>query len=201
MQPNLGQGGCMAIEDSYQLALELDKAWRKSVESRTHIDVVTSLKRYESARKLRVAIIHGLARMAAIMASTYKAYLGVGLGPLSFLTKFRIPHPGRVGGRVFIDLGMPLMLNWVLGGNSSNLEGRSLQCRLSDKANDQLRRWFADDDAMERALNADWFLFPMGNSTATSETIFLSRDEKKPCIIGTFLILGACHIRTFLEYL
>ncbi|KAL2522757.1 Zeaxanthin epoxidase [Forsythia ovata] len=184
MQPNLGQGGCMAIEDSYQLALELDKAWRKSVESRTPIDVVSSLKRYESARRLRVAIIHGLARMAAIMASTYKAYLGVGLGPLSFLTKFRIPHPGRVGGRVFIDVGMPLMLNWVLGGNGSKLEGRLLQCRLSDKANDQLRRWFADDDALERALNADWFLFPMGNSTAASETIFLSREEKKPCIIG-----------------
>lgn len=30
-----------------------------------------------------MAIIHGMARMAAIMASTYKAYLGVGLGPLS----------------------------------------------------------------------------------------------------------------------
>lgn len=38
---------------------------------------------YERARFLRVAIIHGMARMAAIMASTYKAYLGVGLGPLS----------------------------------------------------------------------------------------------------------------------
>ncbi|CAA3019283.1 zeaxanthin epoxidase, chloroplastic [Olea europaea subsp. europaea] len=185
MQPNLGQGGCMAIEDGYQLALELDKAWRKSVDSKTPIDVVSSLKRYESARKLRVAIIHGLARMAAIMASTYKAYLGVGLGPLSFLTKFRIPHPGRVGGRVFIDVGMPLMLNWVLGGNGSNLEGRSLQCRLSDKASDQLRRWFTDDDALERSLNADWFLFPVGNSTAASETIFLSRDENKPCIIGS----------------
>ena len=83
--------------------------------------------------------------MAALMASTYKAYLGVGLGPLEvrnfvisnemtidkvnlipihdcfpplqFLTKFRIPHPGRVGGRVFIDKLMPLMLSWVLGGN------------------------------------------------------------------------------------
>ena len=39
--------------------------------------------RYEKARRLRVAIIHGMARMAALMASTYKAYLGVGLGPLS----------------------------------------------------------------------------------------------------------------------
>ncbi|KAK3222136.1 hypothetical protein Dsin_009161 [Dipteronia sinensis] len=125
MQPNMGQGGCMAIEDSYQLAMELDKAWKQSTESGTPIDVVSSLKSYEKSRRLRVAIIHGMARMAAIMASTYKAYLGVGLGPLSFLTKFRIPHPGRVGGRVFIDIAMPLMLSWVLGGNSSKLEGRS----------------------------------------------------------------------------
>ncbi|KAH1072931.1 hypothetical protein J1N35_025259 [Gossypium stocksii] len=93
MQPNRGQGGCMAIEDSYQLALELSKACKQSVESGTAIDIVSSLRRYDSTRKLRVAIIRGMARMAAMMALTYKAYLGVGLGPLSFLTKFRIPHP------------------------------------------------------------------------------------------------------------
>ncbi|CAL5417540.1 unnamed protein product [Camellia sinensis] len=77
---------------------------------------------YEDSRRLRIAVIHGLARMAAIMASTYKAYLGVGLGPLSFLTKFRIPHPGRVGGSFFIDLAMPLMLSWVLGGPTREAE-------------------------------------------------------------------------------
>jgi hypothetical protein len=38
---------------------------------------------YEKERRLRVAIIHGLARMAAIMATTYRPYLGVGMGPLS----------------------------------------------------------------------------------------------------------------------
>ncbi|OVA15824.1 Forkhead-associated (FHA) domain [Macleaya cordata] len=185
MQPNMGQGGCMAIEDSYQLALELEKAWRESVESGTSIDITSALKRYEKERRLRVAIIYGMARMAAIMASTYKPYLGVGLGPLSFLTKFRIPHPGRVGGRFFIDIGMPLMLSWVLGGNSAKLEGRPLCCRLSDKADDQLRRWFQDDDALERALNGEWFLFPSENKTNGSlEPIHLSRDENKPCIIG-----------------
>ncbi|KAK2967580.1 hypothetical protein RJ640_030451 [Escallonia rubra] len=185
MQPNLGQGGCMAIEDSYQLAVEVDKAWRQSIESGSPIDVISSLRSYESSRRLRVAVIHGLARMAAIMASTYKAYLGVGLGPLSFLTQFRIPHPGRVGGRFFIDIGMPLMLSWVLGGNDSKLEGRSLQCRLSDKANNDLRRWFEDDDALERAITGEWFLLPYGNKEAASEPIFLSRDEKKPCIVGS----------------
>ncbi|MQM17579.1 hypothetical protein Taro_050549 [Colocasia esculenta] len=117
MQPNMGQGGCMAIEDGYQLALEIEKAWIDSVESGTPVDIVSSLKRYEKERRIRVAVIYGMARMAAIMASTYRPYLGVGLGPLSFLTKFKIPHPGRVGGRFFIKYFMPLMLNWVLGGN------------------------------------------------------------------------------------
>jgi zeaxanthin epoxidase len=42
---------------------------------------------YENERKLRVAVIHGMARMAALMASTYKAYLGVGLGPLEVGTE------------------------------------------------------------------------------------------------------------------
>ncbi|GLT50151.1 hypothetical protein SLA2020_236580 [Shorea laevis] len=185
MQPNMGQGGCMAIEDSYQLAVELDKAWSQSVESGTPVDIASSLRSYEKARIVRVAIIHGMARMAAMMASTYKAYLGVGLGPLSFLTKFRIPHPGRVGGRPFIDIGMPLMLSWVLGGNSSKLEGRSMSCRLSDKANDQLQRWFEDDDALERAINGEWFLLPFGNEAVASEPIHLSRDDGKDFIIGS----------------
>ncbi|XVF61161.1 hypothetical protein PTKIN_Ptkin08bG0107300 [Pterospermum kingtungense] len=185
MQPNMGQGGCMAIEDGYQLALELDKAWNQSVESGTPVDVASALKSYERARRLRVAIIHGMARMAAIMASTYKAYLGVGLGPLSFLAKFRIPHPGRVGGRFFIDIAMPLMLSWVLGGNSSKLEGRSLSCRLSDKASDQLRTWFEDNDALERAINGEWFLIPVGNEVVTSQPICLSRDENQPFMIGS----------------
>ncbi|XP_022740829.1 zeaxanthin epoxidase, chloroplastic isoform X3 [Durio zibethinus] len=196
MQPNMGQGGCMAIEDSYQLALELDKGWKQSVESRTSIDIVSSLKSYERARRLRVAIIHGMARMAAIMASTYKAYLGVGLGPLSFLTKFRIPHPGRIGGRFFINLAMPLMLNWVLGGNSSKLEGRSLSCRLSDKASDQLRTWFEDNDALERTINGEWLLLPVGNEAVALQPICLRRDESKTFMIGNLclsMLNGHCR--------
>ncbi|PIA56477.1 hypothetical protein AQUCO_00700659v1 [Aquilegia coerulea] len=185
MQPNLGQGGCMAIEDSYQLALELEKAWKQSIDSTSPIDITSTIQRYEKERRLRVAVIYGMARMAAIMATTYKPYLGVGLGPLSFLTKFRIPHPGRVGGRFFINMAMPLTLNWVLGGNSEKLEGRPPSCRISDKASDQLQRWFKDDDALERALNGEWFLFPSNNEFGGSlQPIPLSRREDKPCLIG-----------------
>ncbi|CAJ2635406.1 unnamed protein product [Trifolium pratense] len=185
MQPNMGQGGCMAIEDSYQLASELDNAWEQSIKSRSPIKVDSALRSYENERKLRVAVIHGMARMAALMASTYKAYLGVGLGPLEFLTNFRIPHPGRVGGRFFVDILMPSMLNWILGGNSDKLEGRPLSCRISDKANGQLRQWFEDDDALERAINGEWFLLPCGDQTGLSKPIRLTQNEMKPFIIGS----------------
>ncbi|KAG5089601.1 hypothetical protein JHK86_002213 [Glycine max] len=120
---------------------------------------------YERERRLRVAIVHGMARMAAMMASTYKAYLGVGLGPLEFLTKFWIPHPGRVGG-------------------SSKLEGRPVCCRLSDKANGQLHRWFEANNALERAINREWILLPCGDEAGTTKPICLSQDEIKPCTIG-----------------
>ncbi|XP_058777978.1 zeaxanthin epoxidase, chloroplastic-like isoform X2 [Vicia villosa] len=185
MQPNMGQGGCMAIEDGYQLALELDNGWKQSEKSSSPIDIDSFLKSYERERRLRVAIIHGMARMAASMASTYKAYLGVGLGPLEFLTKFRIPHPGRIGGGFFIQRLMPLMLNWVLGGNSSKLEGRPICCRLSDKASDQLYTWFEDDDALERTINGEWNLLPCGNEAGLLEPVRLSRDETSPYIIGS----------------
>ena len=51
---------------------------------------------YFNKRLGRASTIHGLAGMAAIMASTYKAYLGEGLGPLEFIKQLKIPHPGRV---------------------------------------------------------------------------------------------------------
>ncbi|XP_042027157.1 zeaxanthin epoxidase, chloroplastic-like [Salvia splendens] len=53
------------------------------------------------------------------------------------------------------------------------------------RASDQLREWFSYDDALERALDADWFLFPIGDSTVASETIFLNRDDNNPYLIGS----------------
>nr|KYP43880.1 hypothetical protein KK1_034660 [Cajanus cajan] len=185
MQPNMGQGGCMAIEDSYQLAWELSNAWERSIKSRSPIDIDSSLRSYERERRLRVAIIHGMARMAAFMASIYKRYLYVGLGPLEFLTKFRIPHPGIFGGRCFVDTMMSFLLNWVIAGNSSKLEGRPLSCRLTDKANDQLHRWFKNDEALERAINGEWILLPRGDGTKFSKPITLSRNDAKSFIIGS----------------
>ena len=157
---------------------------------------------------MRASSIHGLAGMAAIMASTYKAYMGEGLGDFGkWLMKFKIPHFGKVrhsllpatwciawtqhepdscriptppasaaasllprislqfwtwlawchyssrrctaslrltalasllrqvGGKVAMDLTMPTMLAWVLGGNANKLrfQDRAPHCRLPDK--------------------------------------------------------------------
>ena len=54
-----------------------------SLKLTTLIVHASKLCSYESARRLRVAIIHRMARSAAMMASTYNGYLSVGLGPLS----------------------------------------------------------------------------------------------------------------------
>ena len=60
-----------------------------------------------------------MARFAAIMASTYKAYLGEGLGPLERLTQLRIPHPGRITGQVILKLTMVRVRSWVGWGARS----------------------------------------------------------------------------------
>jgi zeaxanthin epoxidase len=69
------------------------------------------------------------------MASTYKAYLGEGLGPLAKpLTALRVPHPGRVVGRAVLHATMPAVLSWVLGGFGSALApARPPACRVEDK--------------------------------------------------------------------
>ncbi|KAJ0094907.1 hypothetical protein Patl1_17286 [Pistacia atlantica] len=80
MQPNLGQGGCMAIEDCYQLVLELDKIVKTGSE-----EIVSALTSYEKKRRFRVSIVHGASRMASKMLSTYRPYIEFGSGPISIV--------------------------------------------------------------------------------------------------------------------
>jgi len=171
MQPNLGQGGGMAIEDAYTLAGELTTALADADGVPANARVRDALQLYENKRKLRVGTIHGMARLAAEMASTYKAYLGEGLGPLSFIEKLHIPHPGSVGGKVVMQMAMPFVLDWVLGGNSEIVgapgrvtyaKGSAGAPKLAGGMDDELfASYLADDDALLRALDADWLLVPM----------------------------------------
>ncbi|KAK9843651.1 hypothetical protein WJX81_001154 [Elliptochloris bilobata] len=174
MQPNLGQGGCMAIEDGYCLATDLASAVEEARERGSALDIERVLQGYQAKRLLRASTIHGLAGMAAIMASTYKAHLGEGLGPLSWITKFRVPHPGRVGGYFAMNLTMPTMLGWVLGGNVSALSrsARVPFCRVSDKpkafCESDFRLFLRDDAALLRAANAHWLLVPSTHASAAA---------------------------------
>ena len=205
MQPNLGQGGCMAIEDGYALACDLADAVAEAREKEAEllrggesgsgggssssssspfsslspfspsspsppsIDIAKVLRGYERQRIPRAAAIHGLARLAAVMASTYKSYLGEGLGPLEALTRLRIPHPGRVGGYLAINAAMPPMLGWVLGGNGAALQARggpARSCRVADVPKgfkeSQFPAFLADDDALLASADCSWFLSPAG---------------------------------------
>ena len=210
MQPNLGQGGCMAIEDGYALACDLADAVAEarekeaalqlregsggsghgsisthssssspfsvlSAQSPPSIDIAKVLRGYERQRIPRAAAIHGLARLAAVMASTYKSYLGEGLGPLKALTKLRIPHPGRVGGYLAINAAMPPMLGWVLGGNGAALQARggpARSCRVADVPKgfneSQFPAFLADDDALLASADCSWFLAPAGREAEAS---------------------------------
>lgn len=211
----------MAIEDAYTLAAELaaaQPAWAAAgpaaaTPAGAGAVLADALQRYESRRRLRVGTIHGMARLAANMASTYKAraralapscvchqklapffysvrpsspsppgqaYLGEGLGPLSWISKLRIPHPGSASGKVVMQLAMPFVLDWVLGGNEDitqavvlreprdgiNSPGGSTQPKLAgDMSEADFATYLADDNALLRAADADWLLVPMDPSS------------------------------------
>uniref|UniRef100_A0A6U2F0Q1 FAD-binding domain-containing protein n=1 Tax=Pseudictyota dubia TaxID=2749911 RepID=A0A6U2F0Q1_9STRA len=58
MMPNLGQGGCQAIEDAYVLSQELSSAASRS-------QLETKLGNYARRRRLRSAAVQGLSRFAS----------------------------------------------------------------------------------------------------------------------------------------
>lgn len=58
MMPNLGQGGCQAIEDSFVIAEELQSAT-------TRTEITGKLKSYARRRQIRSAAVQGLSRFAS----------------------------------------------------------------------------------------------------------------------------------------
>jgi len=212
MQPNLGQGGCMAIEDAFELGeivrenlLEgrLAREQRAAAgggsgsgngagvdgagadgQDAPAFDAGSVRRKYESRRIVRAGAIHGMARSAAFMASTYKALLGEGLGPAGewAARRLRIPHPGRVVGQAVLSLTMPLVLEWGLGGNAAALtRARAPSCRLTDtprgfSARELREELLKDDAALLRRAKARWLLLaerapsgPGADPTSTSE--------------------------------
>jgi zeaxanthin epoxidase len=60
MMPNLGQGGCQAIEDALVIAEEL-----KGLETRQESAIRGAMKSYQNRRKARSAAVQGLSRFAS----------------------------------------------------------------------------------------------------------------------------------------
>jgi zeaxanthin epoxidase len=58
MMPNLGQGGCQAMEDAVVLAEELGAVSHRG-------EVADSLNRYRNRRLIRSAAVQGLSRFAS----------------------------------------------------------------------------------------------------------------------------------------
>jgi hypothetical protein len=83
-----------------QIALGLGSTWLSMPQTRQNWakpKMCWGVQGYQNKRLVRASAIHGLAGSAAIMASTYKAFLGEGLGPLGdLLLPLKIPHPGKV---------------------------------------------------------------------------------------------------------
>lgn len=113
MQPNLGLGGCMAIEDCYQLILELDKVGSGFEES----EVTSALRRYEKKRIPRVRVLHTASRMASKMLVNYRPYIEFQLWPLSKLTDMQIKHPGIHVARALLKFTLPQFVNWMISGH------------------------------------------------------------------------------------
>ncbi|KAJ6299730.1 hypothetical protein OIU76_020668 [Salix suchowensis] len=117
MQPNLGQGGCMAIEDCYQLILELDKFVSSGLDFQQSNGISTMLRRYERKRMFRVSTVHAASRMASKSLTAYRPYLEFGSGPLSNMSSPKIIKPSVHVVRAFLQFFMLRFMIWMMAGH------------------------------------------------------------------------------------
>ncbi|KAK7283845.1 hypothetical protein RIF29_13593 [Crotalaria pallida] len=118
MQPNLGQGGCMAIEDCYRLILELDKVAKHG---NRESDVISALRSYENKRMPRVMIFHSVSRMASQVLVNYRPYIEVNLWPLSQdLNNMQIKHPCIHLASALLEFTFPQFVDWMIAGHGAH---------------------------------------------------------------------------------
>ena len=139
MQPNMGQGGCQTIEDAYHLSISLrDTFAGEVIDDRT---INSALLRYQNERVVRSAAVQGFARAAALMACTYRPYLGS--DPYDFYDyipgmkdlwknteKLKVPHPGRVAGQMGMMFAIDPILDYITGGGQPLSHERTPYCQL-----------------------------------------------------------------------
>lgn len=118
MQPNLGQGGCMAIEDCYQLILELKKVDMRNSDEENQLNQISeSLDRYQRKRMFRVKTVHKVSRLASEMLSTYKPSLDFGLSKLSNVFGVQITNYAIDMARKFMQRCCQLFMIWMIAGH------------------------------------------------------------------------------------
>lgn len=113
MMPNLGQGGCQAVEDGYRLAQELSKITDRG-------DVAWALRMYERDRLVRSSAVHGLARIAS-----------------DILFQSRLLFQNRVVGAfvgLLMTVSMPLILEFLYQNVLDEEDWGSAVSRLSNLA-------------------------------------------------------------------
>ncbi|CAK9177406.1 unnamed protein product [Ilex paraguariensis] len=117
MQPNLGQGGCMAIEDCYQLILELEKVSKRSSDVCLANEIASAFKRYEKKRMCRVSTVHAVSRLASKMISYYQPYMNFGFVPLSNKSAVQITHPAVPIAQAVLQFCLPQFMAWLISGH------------------------------------------------------------------------------------
>ena len=171
VQPNMGQGGCQAIEDAYALATEL-----QSLEAGASQGAVQgALRQYAFRRVLRAGSVHGFSRLAPLANDLYRPFLGS--DPYSWypkpvqdaclaLEKAKIPHPGRVFGQVGMMFTMDGILEYIGAGNVFGValppllggriqpkeEERVPYCQVPGVAPNIARRPITDEDFTMKGL-------------------------------------------------
>lgn len=149
MQPNMGQGACQAIEDAYILSKILAETAR-SWDGHDRNALRWALLQYQFQRAPRAAAVQGFARAAALMATTYRPYLGS--SPYEFykavpgmvdafreLEKAKIRHPGRIVGQIAMMASIDLILDYLAGGCPVDEGERAPYCQLPGQGNVPLR--------------------------------------------------------------
>ncbi|ONI20242.1 hypothetical protein PRUPE_2G004500 [Prunus persica] len=117
MQPNLGQGGCMAIEDCYQLIHELVQASESDSNVQISEEIVLALRRYANKRLWRVGLVFAASRFASKMLASYKPYIEFKIGPLAHLLTQQITHPAIPVFRAFLQICLPKFMAWITAGH------------------------------------------------------------------------------------
>jgi len=152
MQPNMGQGGCQAIEDAYVLADQLSRCNTSILASSSNargggeeeeegISIDQALKNYERKRCMRAAAIHGFARSAALMTTTWRPYIGSdpydfykyipgAMAFWAFMEKLKIPHPGKIAGQIAMMSTIDMILEYIACGNPVEEKDRVAYCQV-----------------------------------------------------------------------